>query len=140
MNVECYQHPECSRKDRTKKLPKNVSITTLQFKFLPRTGESKLDRWILKEKNPVDIERWGLPYGSYTCVVSGFAYVPIAVNRNKIRWMCCSDGDDLCVWNRISTTKKNRSVVKKKSSTSMKKTSTPISGKKTVRKNSGKKH
>lgn len=112
-----------------KDLKKNKSCTPLRFTFEPKAGDKALPRWVgngKKSRTLVDIEQVGAPYFGFTCVVDGEAYCGMNdLNSGKsgvgpgdrIKWVCCRNGDDLCVWTRIGSRKKasiKKSPAKKK--------------------------
>lgn len=107
-NVKC----EVSGDNAPKNGPKaNESWTPLVFTQLPRDGEDKVEEWAeIMFGGSIDIEQWGKPYDSFTCCVDGYAYLAVRDSPDQICWVCCRDGDDLCIWTR----KKNATSQKKR--------------------------
>lgn len=88
--------------DNPKSLPKNTASEPLRFKFIPKQGHKELPSWFNGRKVQ-RIEKWGAPYFAYTTVVDGESWIASTTGAGKkIRWICCRNADDRCVWTRVA--------------------------------------
>jgi len=97
-----------------KRIPFNVSVNPLKFYFhKPGTDIDNLPK-SRRGVESVEIEMWGAPYKAFTCVVDNQSYIATANAPDRIVWICCENGDNLCEWRRMKpmNKKKKKSPVK----------------------------